>query len=522
MTGKRAWLWSLAVAVTVLAVYLCFPTKNYYWDGIFFSQTIENASGLNQTLLHPNHLTYELLGYGLYRIVLEFGISVRALTVLQIANSVFSAVAAGIFFFILRGSLRSTTLAFWLTLLFSFSATWWKYSTDADTYILSVLFMLISFGLVLPGRIGRPLLTAVIHSIAMCFHQLAVFFFPVVVLGLYFQTDALSSRERVLQIVKYSAMAFLITFGAYYVGYYWLTAGLDLGGFFRWVTSFSPDVGFNATFGDSLKHTLQGQVKLFLEGRFSFLKETLAPSVVVVIGALFIAAVGLLIEVIGLLRDRDRNKPEMPKNMYGRLFWLCVLWVGIYIIFLFFWLPHNTFYRIFYFPAFIVLIGIFVKRRSFDETRPLLVPLVVVVAALANFLFFVYPLSKVRVNTPLSMAIGFNSVWSEKTVVYYSEMQSDNMLMRYMNPATTWKAVDASDLEKLDNSIGQVNATGGEVWVDVSAFEVIRSHPTGEEWLDRHVNTEHEYRLIDKAYKVLFVKLQPADITTSQEKKEPR
>jgi hypothetical protein len=40
----------------MLLVYLLFPTKNYYWDGIFFARVIEDASTLNPSLLHPNHL----------------------------------------------------------------------------------------------------------------------------------------------------------------------------------------------------------------------------------------------------------------------------------------------------------------------------------------------------------------------------------------------------------------------------------------------------------------------------------
>lgn len=77
------WLLSLGV----LLVYLSFPTRSYYWDGIDFALAIENSRGLSASLIHPHY------------------------------------------------TLRSAHLSLVLTALFSFSATWWKYSTDADSYV---------------------------------------------------------------------------------------------------------------------------------------------------------------------------------------------------------------------------------------------------------------------------------------------------------------------------------------------------------------------------------------------------
>jgi len=65
-----------------------------------------------------------------------------------------------------------------LTLLFALSATWWKFSTDANAYIPSVFFLLLGFYLVLPDRKPRPLVLALTFFAAMCFHQLAVIALP--------------------------------------------------------------------------------------------------------------------------------------------------------------------------------------------------------------------------------------------------------------------------------------------------------------------------------------------------------
>src|SRR5690242_1219279 len=134
----------LLLSFGLLALYLAFPTKNFYWDGIVFAQAIEDATRVNISLAHPNHLVYNFVGYGFYKLLRGFGADVRALTALQILNSILSAASATILFLILRDTLHSLYFSVCLTLLFALSATWWKFSTDANAYIPSVLFLLLS------------------------------------------------------------------------------------------------------------------------------------------------------------------------------------------------------------------------------------------------------------------------------------------------------------------------------------------------------------------------------------------
>ncbi len=55
-------------ALVILAVYADLPTRNYFWDGVYFAQTVESASRWAE-LLHPNHLVYNFLGYALYHLM---------------------------------------------------------------------------------------------------------------------------------------------------------------------------------------------------------------------------------------------------------------------------------------------------------------------------------------------------------------------------------------------------------------------------------------------------------------------
>ena len=169
-------------------IYIAFPSRNHYWDGVFFARVIENAQGLHGSLIHPNHLIYTPFGYLLYRLSQMLGFTFRAIHVLQFANIVASVLSAYVLFTIARRHFRSLYLAWSLTFLFAFAATWWKFSVDADAYILSVFFLLICFALIMPGRKLRPFLLVILFSFAVFFHQLAIFFYPVIVLALFWQS----------------------------------------------------------------------------------------------------------------------------------------------------------------------------------------------------------------------------------------------------------------------------------------------------------------------------------------------
>jgi hypothetical protein len=91
-----------------------------------------------KSLIQPSHLLYNVIGFVIYKLLLTVGLKLRALTALQILDAVFSSVAAVVFFLTLKSAFRSLYLASWLTLLFGLSATWWKYSTDAHAYIVSL------------------------------------------------------------------------------------------------------------------------------------------------------------------------------------------------------------------------------------------------------------------------------------------------------------------------------------------------------------------------------------------------
>src|SRR5262249_11683997 len=87
------------VWASVTLMYLLTLTADYYWDGITFALQIEKISrgeSYVALLFHQNHLLYNSIGFLLYRAFQALGISVRAITLLQILNAVVGGLAVAV------------------------------------------------------------------------------------------------------------------------------------------------------------------------------------------------------------------------------------------------------------------------------------------------------------------------------------------------------------------------------------------------------------------------------------------
>ena len=490
-----------------LLVYLLFPSKNYYWDGIFFARVIEDVPGLSPSLFHPNHLLYNIVGYFLYRCSRTLGLNWRAVEVLQVANSVVSVCTALLFFRILKRSLRSNYLAWSLTLLFAFSATWWKFSTDANAYILSVFFLLLAFYFVLPSSKARPVLVAVLFSVAALLHQLAVFCYPVLALGLWWQASSSSAKRRIVTVIQFCILGFALVFGTYVYSFYLISGTIDPARFARWVTSYSPDASFSFNALNNLGYTLRGHSRLFFNGRFSLLRGLLTP---VIIGLICILGALLLFWLFLMIRGlRNAKWPSLREVKRSRVAMLAMLWIVAYVVFLFFWLPQNTFYRLFYLPAIVLLLGEILAAWGVSDSgkRSYRLALFVVLMALANFLFFIFPYSHAEKYPPLSAALEMNKVWQPGTVVFYGGENSDNSLFQYFNPNTEWKPLPLFD--QLDTELRTSYDSGREVWLEATAIDELNSISRGAKWLEQHAQASTLHKRRDRGYNIRFIKIVP-------------
>lgn len=510
------------ISLGVLLVYLTFPTRNYYWDGINFALVIENSRGLSSALIHPHHLLYNVFGYLVYHLFDVLGWHVRAVHVLQITNAFLSALCALLLFRFLRHTLRATQLSFALTSLFSFSATWWKYSTDADSYVASVLFLLVCLNLVFAARRPRPAAVALAHAAAMFMHQLAVFFYPVIVIGILFNNPGLSVRRRALLILKYSVAASSLTLAANYYCFHLQTGAYGVADFAGWLTSYlhgSNGYSFSFDWRGGILLTLSGQAKLFFGGRLNWLEGLMSPAILTL--SVLLAAIILLLgfKVVGGLRTLiSEVRSATPLEGSLRPAAACSMWACIYLTFLFFWYPYFTPYRLFYLPAVIVLLGIVLVRYQVLSTPARLryAALSVAAVALGNFLFLIYPLSHVEKNPPLALALEMNRTWAGGTVIYYASPNADNELFRYFNPATAWRELGAVGEPTFEEELRGIYRQGGAAWVDASALDRIQSAPEGFRWLSERTRGGRRTELVNNSYRIIFVQVFPPEYTGAQ------
>jgi len=501
-----------AIFFAVLTIYLVVPVKDYFFDGIYFAQTIEDSHGLNLFLFHPNHLLYTATGYAMYRVAEATGVHARSLDLLVLFNTLVSALAAAAFLQVLLEISSSAYLSCVITLAFAFSATWWRYSPNADAYVPAIFFLISSFYLILPSRPGRPVTLALTHSLAMLFHQMTVMFYPVAVLGLWLQGANAPVRERVRRVFLYTGVAVPIVVGAYCLVFRLGTGRLPFNEFQRWVMFHDPAVGFEFNFGHSLFHTLHGSAQLLFATKLSYAKSELLPRIFLAL-AILLAVAGMvqiiryredLSRTVGIFRDADR-----------KLLLLAGLWVAVFLVFLFFWVPSNQHYRPFYAAPIFLLVAILWSpyERGKNMRRHYRATLLVAAYAFLNFSLLILPLSRER-NTPtLVFAAQMRPLWPRGTVIYYGDYihTISDWTMRYFNPQTTWREVSPGAIPVSDAELDRIYKSGGTVWLDTTLSDSQQWQAPGfDAWLRRHTHSDSVHSIPAHGWNVHFVQIFPA------------
>lgn len=441
-----------------LLVYLALPTRNYYWDGIAYADMAEKQYPLRLTL-HPNHLLYTPACTWLYHTALLLGIKTRALFLMQGANSVLAAACVVLLYRALRRRDFSRESAAGAALVFAFAATWWRFATDANAYIPSIFVLLCANDLLESRRSTSA--SGLLHAFAMLFHQLALFFLPVALFRL---------RRQPKQALRYFAACVVPLGLGYLLAYRAVFGELDGAKLLRWTVFHSPDSAFAFQPVRDLLFTLRGTLRLFFGGRFG----EVVPS------ALTVSGVAVLLLAIGIFIYRWwRSGPQLPSVPSMDL----LIWVSLYVAFLFFWMPQNTFYRLFYLAPLILLVATTGRSARPDRFLPLLLGLVVFAW---NLLFLIYPQSRIENNAPLHFALTQKNRWPAGTMIANHEYPSDLWTISYFNPQATWMWLDKLDLYRLDQASKAASARSQHLWLDESAYRFVAADPGGRRWLDSH------------------------------------
>lgn len=440
-----------------LAIYLLLPTRNYYWDGVAFAINVEKQLPLRDTL-HPNHLLYAAAHVWLYRAALLIGLKTRALFLMQFVNSLLAGGSVVLLYRALRRRTIPTESAIAGALAFAFAATWWKFSTDADAYIPSILLLLCANDLIETRR--SVLLAGVTHAAAMLFHELAFLFLPIALFRLKEPKKALS----------YAACSLGPTGIAYSLAYWAVFGRFRAAGLAGWLMAHSPDAAFSWLLLRDLGLTLTGTLRLFFGGRLDQAKAE--PFTIIGTVAVVACVLGL---AVGWRRSGPLRFRVPPKDL--------LLWVAVYAAFLFVWMPQNTFYRLFYLAPLVLTACCAVGRARVDRLLPWMI---CAVLFLWNLVFAIYPQSRVENNATLRFALEQRENWPPGTPIAFHEFHPDLWTISYFNQQAAWIGLDKLDLGRLNQSLADARRQGQTLWLEATAYEFLSADPEGRRWLASH------------------------------------
>jgi hypothetical protein len=196
----------------------------------------------------------------------------------------------------------------------------------------SVLLLLVAAFLLMPDRPARPIVVALVHTFAMLFHELAVLFTVPALIALSGQGGG---------IAQYLVTAFAATSAAYFLCFHFATGQWGLAEYWHWITWHTPDSSFSFNVARNAWLSLRGTARLFVGGKFGQFHS----------GFLELAILLALVGVGALFVLKAEPATERPRPTA-----FLVSWIAVYVVFLFFWLPQNTFYRLFYLPPVILLL----------------------------------------------------------------------------------------------------------------------------------------------------------------------
>jgi hypothetical protein len=348
------------------------------------------------------HLVYGVLGWAAYRLSTAFGYGGGPLVPMQILNAILGAVGIAILWGFLRSLLRGWLPAVAGCGALAFSYAYWWYSVEVEVYVLSTLFLIVTFWLtnvaVRTDSTKWFVALGLANGCAVLAHDTNVLFAVVVLIAVMLSTPDAAFRERLWRFVAYGFSAAVVVVPAYAVAVVagnfgspgkvndWLTgyAGSDANGRLEMVMVPRTGIGLGrAIFGGHfafawapLRNRAVSAIGYKDLTDEIFLTKTFDTRMAVFLVAMTgIAFLYLLVLVGTILRNRSSISPDVRNCLI-----LACVWAAVYAVFVAWWEPLNV---EFWIPvltaiaivfALIVSLGTDQKRRSQLRTVAILAP----------------------------------------------------------------------------------------------------------------------------------------------------
>ncbi len=227
----------------------------------------------------------------------------------------------------------------------------------------------------------------------------------------------------------------------YYISYLATHSGQSTESFFRWITSVSNDTRTTRGFGQLVVSNASSYLKLFGGGKLTLVRDFLSP--LVIAGLLLCVGCTVAAFIVGF---RNRTQPSLvtPDHRMRSVLWSSA---AVYFVFLSWFEPGNAFYKLFLWPAIVVLIGSYLDQYG----RRLIRPFTWLVLGLGawNFAAFIYPHSKVEADPVLALAKRIDKELPKSATVYYKALSPDDWYLEYFAPGRRWEPLPAlEDIRK--------------------------------------------------------------------------
>jgi hypothetical protein len=319
-------------------------------------------------------------------------------------------------------------------------------------------------------------------------------------LALWQQQANQTARRRVAMIAQYAVTAAIVTVAMYSAAFVADSGTLHFTSLLQWVTSHSDDASFSFSIGKNLVTSIAGNLRLALGGRLPLIRAVWSPflalttTTVIALSALLIVR---LASVKGKLHLKIGN---------SHVAWLASTWIGIYSAFLLIWLPHNTFYRLFYLPGVLILLGTFIGKTMERHYR---LALAVAWLFFWNLGYHIYPYAQPAANPTLQIAKTLQNMWGPGTVVYWNVYAADNRTIQYFNAPVKWKELwGRAWIGDIQQTMDATTAAGRSLWFDLAALEQFAAEDREfQAWLTMNCQLGSRYEFRNGDHTTGFVQL---------------
>ncbi|MCD6565469.1 MAG: hypothetical protein J7K53_05960 [Bacteroidales bacterium] len=178
------WIPLLAVAFTIL--YLVFPTNNSSVDAYYYAASVKYSG----ELFHPHHLLYNATFRLFFNLPFINNEDINILQGMKMANSFIGGICLCLFSLLLKRTGRSVKEIFGIILLTGSSFIVMRYSSENEVYLfplaLSLGASVIYQDYLNKRSLLKLLISGLLVSIAVLYHQISVFWWLGLFIGLIF------------------------------------------------------------------------------------------------------------------------------------------------------------------------------------------------------------------------------------------------------------------------------------------------------------------------------------------------